>query len=106
MPIENSEDNKRRDEACQLEYSPKGFARTFTFQLLENSLGVLTKETHKRVFQRMLRFAVMPVFVDRNPIGRVTMIVGPIGVTLMMLHVNALVKNLAEPDRDRFHDAE
>ena len=54
----------------------------------------------------MLRFTVMAVFVDRNPIDRVTMIVGPIGVALVMLHVNALIKNLAEPDRNRFHDAE
>src|SRR4030095_1229131 len=61
MPVQYTEDHKSRDEAHQLEYSPEGFARMFTFQLLENSLGVLTKETHERVFQRMFRFTVMPV---------------------------------------------
>ena len=78
----------------------------FTFQLLQNSLGVLAEETHERVFQRMLRFTVMPVFVDRNPIDRVTMIVGSVGVALVMLHVNALVKDLTEANGNRFHDAE
>ena len=31
MPIKDSEDNKRRDETCQLEYSPERFAGIFTF---------------------------------------------------------------------------
>ena len=34
------------------------------------------------------------------------MLIGPIGVSLVVLHVNALVENLAEPNGDRFHDAE
>jgi hypothetical protein len=54
----------------------------------------------------MFRFTVMAVLVNRNPIDRVTMIVGSVGVALVMLHVNALVKNLAEANRNRFHDAE
>ncbi len=86
--------------ARQLEYSPKRFARIFAFQLLEDSLGVLAKETQERVFQRMLRLTVMAVLVNRNPIDRLTMFVGSVGVTLMMLHVNALVKDLAEANGD------
>ncbi len=54
----------------------------------------------------MFRFTVIAVLVNRNPIDRVTMIVGSVGVSLVMLHVNAVVKNLAEADGDRFHDAE
>ena len=54
----------------------------------------------------MFRFTVMAMLVNRNPIDRVAMIVGSIGVSLVMLHVNALVKDLAEPDGDRFYDAE
>ena len=106
MPVENAEYHKSRNKACQLEYSPKGLAWTFAFKFLEDSLGILAKETDKGVFQRMLRFTVMTVFVDRNPINRVTMIVGSVGVALVMLHVNAVIKNLAEPDRDRLHNAE
>jgi hypothetical protein len=106
MPVEDAKDNKSRHEARQLEHSPKRLTRVLALHLFENSLGIFAKETHERVFQRMLRFTVMTVFVDRNPIDGVTVFVGPIGVALVMLHVNALVKNLAEPDRNRFHDAE
>src|SRR6266849_2061540 len=56
MPVEYTEDHKSRDEAHQLEHSPKRLARVLALQLLENSLGVLTKETPECVFQRMLRF--------------------------------------------------
>src|SRR4029077_8234770 len=69
-------------------------------------LGILAKEAYERVFQRMFRFTVMAVLVNRNPIDRVTMIVGPVGVALVMLHVNALVKDLTEANGNRFHDAE
>jgi hypothetical protein len=54
----------------------------------------------------MLGFTVVPVLVNRNPVDRVAMFVGPIGVALVMLHVNALVENLTETNRNRFHDAE
>ena len=106
MPVQYTEDHKSRDEAHQLEHSPKRLARVFSLQFLENGLGILAKETHERVFQRMFRFTVMAVLVNRNPIDRVTMIVGSVGVALVMLHVNALVKDLTEANRNRFHDAE
>ena len=100
MPVQNTEHNERSDKARQLEHSPKRLPRVLPFQFLEDGFGILAKETDKRVFQRMFRFTVMAVLVNRNPIDRVTMIVGSIGVSLVMLQVNALVKNLPEPDRD------
>src|SRR5215831_18084674 len=106
MPIKNTEDYKSGDETHQLEHSPKRVARVLAFQLLEDSLWILAKETDKRVFQRMFGFSVMAVFVNRNPINGITTFVGQVGVSLVMLHVSALVKNLAEPNRDRFHYAE
>ena len=106
MPVKDPKDDKRRDETHQLEYSPKRLARTLPFQFLEDSFWVLAKETDEGVFQRMLRIPAMAVLVNRNPIDRLTMLIGPVGVSLVMLHVNALVKNLAEPDSNRFHDAE
>ena len=48
----------------------------------------------------------MAMFLNRNPINGVTMIVRPVGIAFVMLHVNALVKNLTESNRDRFQDAE
>ena len=106
MPVQNTEDYKSRDEAHQFEHSPKRLARVLALQFLEDGLGILAKETDKRVFQRMFRFTVMAVLVNRNPIDRVTMIVGAVGVALVMLHVNALVKDLTEANGNRFHDAE
>jgi hypothetical protein len=35
----------------------------FALQFLEDGLGILTKETHERVFQRMFRFTVMAVLI-------------------------------------------
>src|SRR5262245_1375280 len=106
MPVKNAEDDKSCNEACQLEHSPKRLARVLAFELVQNSLGILAEETDKSVFQRMFRFTVMAMLVNGNPIDRVAVLVGPVGVSLVMLHVNALVKNLAEANSDRFHDAE
>src|SRR5207247_2590529 len=64
MPVKDAENNKRDNEACQLEHSPKRLSRIFAFQFLENSLRVLTKETARRIFQRMLCFTVMAVLVN------------------------------------------
>lgn len=53
----------------------------------------------------MFGFTVVAMLIDRNPIDSFTGLIRPIGIPLVMLHVNAFVENLAEPDRDRFHDA-
>src|SRR5262245_48625387 len=45
MPVENTEDHKRCNEAHQLEHSPKRLARVLAFQFLEDGLGILAKET-------------------------------------------------------------
>src|ERR1043166_988866 len=49
MPVENSQNNKSRDKARQLEHSPERRARVLPFQFLEDSLGILAKETAERV---------------------------------------------------------
>jgi len=38
----------------------------------------------------------MSMFVDRDPIDRLAILTRPVSVSLVVLHVNALVKNLAE----------
>ena len=106
MPVQNTEDHKSRDKAHQLEHSPKRLARILALQFLEHGFWVFAEEAYERVFQRMFRFTVMAVFINRNPIDGLAMIVGPVGVALVMLHMNALVKNLAEANSNRFHDAE
>ena len=54
----------------------------------------------------MLRLAVIAVFIDGDPINRVAMFVRTISISSVMLHVNALIEDLTEADRNRLHDAE
>src|SRR5437763_13820559 len=105
MPVQNTEHNERSDKARQLEHIPKRLPRVLPFQFLEDGFGILAKESDKRVFQRMFRFTDMAMLVNRNPIDRVAMIVVQIGVSLLMLFVNALVKVMAVPDRYRLLSA-
>src|SRR2546423_769836 len=49
----------------------------------------------------MFGFAVMPMLVDRKPIDGLAACIRPVRVSLVMLHVNAIVEGLAKTDRDR-----
>src|ERR1700758_4240732 len=93
MPVENAENDKSRDERYELGHAPKRLARILAFQLLKDGLWIFTEKAHERIFECTLRFAVVAMLVNRDPIDGITMLVGAIGVPLMMLHVNALVKN-------------
>jgi hypothetical protein len=53
----------------------------------------------------MFGFAIVSMFVNRNPIDGFANLIWSIGIAFMMLHVNAFLENLVKPDRDRFHDA-
>jgi len=62
--VENTEDNKVRDERRELKNSPKGFARIFALQFPENGLGIFAKEAEEGVRERMFSFTVVAVFVN------------------------------------------
>ena len=47
----------------------------------------------------------MPVFVNGDPVDGFAVIVGPIGISLMVLHVNGVVIGLREAAGDRLNDA-
>ena len=100
MPVKDTEDNKCADKQCELGYAPKRLARILPFQLFKDGLGIFTEKTEESVFEWTLGFAVVTMLVNGNPIDRLAVLVGAIGVTLVMLHVNALVENLAEADCD------
>ena len=99
VPVENAEDHKSRDERREFEDSPKCLARILTFEFLKNRLEIFAEKTQESVFEGMLGFTFVTVFVNRNPIDCPTVLVGPIGVSLVMLHVNAFVEDLAKADR-------
>ncbi len=100
MPVEDAEDHKSRDERREFEDSPKRLARILPFQFLKDGLGIFAEKTQKSIFKRMLGFTFVTVFVNRNPIDGPTVLVGAVGVSLVMLHVNAFVEDLAKADRD------
>ena len=66
----------------------------------EDRFGIFAKEAEERVLQWMFRFAALAMFVDRNPINGLPVFVRPVRVSLVVLHVNAFVENLTEPDRN------
>jgi hypothetical protein len=105
-PVENSQRHKCRNKKRQLRDSPERLTRIFAFKFPINRFWIFAEETQKRVFKRMLRFAVVSMFVNRNPIDCRAVVIEPVGISLMMLHVDAFIENLAKADRDRLQDAE
>src|SRR5262249_59225926 len=99
-PVENTENDKCADKQCELGHAPKRFVRILAFQLFKNGLGIFTEKTQERIFEWTLRFALVTVFVNGNPIDGLPVLVGTVSVTFVMLHVNAFVENLAEADGD------
>src|SRR5947207_5855347 len=101
MPVQNAEGNKSSHEKRDLHHAPISFPRILALYRLENGLGIVAKKAEEHVAQRMFGFAVMPMLVDRKPIDGVAVFVRPVRVSLVMLHVNAIVEGLAKADCDR-----
>ena len=97
-PVEGAEDYKRENEQRQFCHAPEGVAGVFAFQFSINRLRVFTEETQESVLE--LGVTVMSMPVNGNPIDCLTMLVRAVSVSLVVLHVNALVENLAKPNGD------
>ena len=100
MPVKDAEDNKCAHKHCELSHAPKRLARILPLQLVEDCLGIFTEKTQERIFECTLGFAIVAMLVNGNPIDGLAVLVRAVGVSLVMLHVNALVKNLSEANRD------
>jgi hypothetical protein len=48
----------------------------------------------------------MAMFVNREPVDGLAALVRPVGVPIVVLHVHAIVKGLAEPNDDRLEQSE
>ena len=75
-------------------------------QLAFDRRRIVAEETEENVAPRILRFAIVAVSVNRNPIDRLAVFVRPIGVAFVMLHVHDVVIGLRKTTRDRLRDAE
>jgi putative flippase GtrA len=78
----------------------KSVAGIFAFQFSINRLRVFTEETQESVLERVLGVTAVSMLVNGNPIDCLAMLVRAVSISLMVLHVDALIKNLAKPNRD------
>ena len=104
-PVEYAKNDEGRDEKREFQDTPECLAWILALQFLEHGLRIFPKEAEEGVFERVLRVSVVAVLVNRNPVHRLSIFIGQVGIALMMLHMDALVKNLTEADRDRLQDA-
>src|SRR4029453_13333478 len=99
-PVEDAENDECGNEQRQLCNSPESVARVLAFQFPVNRLWIFAEETEESILKRVLWLTVMSMLVDRNPIDCLTILIGPVSVSPVMLHVNAFVKNLAKTNGD------
>ena len=64
VPVQNAEGNEGADKERQLKHAPERFAFILAHQRLENRDGIFPEKAEECVGERMLRFAVVAVFVN------------------------------------------
>ena len=101
VPVQDAERDERAKKENDLDDAPISFPAVLAPHRLENGLGIVAEKAEEHVAQRMFGFAVMPMLVDRKPVDGLAVFVRPVRVSLVMLHVNAIVEGLAEADCDR-----
>src|SRR5438270_154414 len=67
---------------------------------------IIAKKAEKNIAPGILRFTIVPVTVNGNPVNGLAMLIGPISITFMMLHVDDIVIGLRKTAGDRLDDAE
>src|ERR1700731_3534010 len=106
VPVQDTQGDEGAKKENDLYDAPIRFPAVFSLYRLENGLGIIPEKAEKHVAKGMLGFTVIAVLVNRKPIDRLAFFVRPVGVSLVMLHVNAIVEGLAEADGDRFKKRE
>src|SRR5437764_10470705 len=91
---------------AQFDVTPTQFDFTALGQLALDRAGIVTKEAEKNVAPRIFRLTVVPMFVNRDPINRLTIFIRAISIALVMLHVNHVVVGLRKAAGHRFDHSE
>src|SRR6266403_1948308 len=104
-PVEEEHHEEHAGECRQLDISPDEFAAAAFSQFPANCTNIVAEETEEDVTPGILRFAIVPVFIDRDPIGRFTVLIWPISIAFVMLHVDRIVICLRKTARDRLGDS-
>jgi hypothetical protein len=104
-PVEKAKNDEGGHKEREFQDTPESLPGILAFQFLENRLGIFSEETEESIFEGMLRGSIMTMFVNRDPVHRLSIFIGQVRVAFVMLHVDAFIKDLAEADRDRLQDA-
>src|ERR1700738_3717657 len=106
VPVQDPERDECAQKENDLHDAPISFPAVLAPHGLENGFGIVAEKAEEHVAQGMFGFAVMPMLVDRKPVDGLAVFVRPVRVSLVILHVNAIVEGLAETDRDRLEQGE
>jgi hypothetical protein len=106
FPVQRKANGDRRSQDDNFRNSPSRIDRIFSFDFGVDGFWIFPKVTEENVAPGVLRLTVMAVSIDRNPVVRVSVLIGPVAIPHMVPVMNMLVERLRNPKRYRFHDAE
>lgn len=81
--------------------TPGQIAVTALAQLAPDGAYVIPEETEKDITPGVFGFAVVAVFINGKPVDRVAILVRPVGIALVMLHMDGVVIRLGKTACDR-----
>jgi len=93
-PVEQKHDKERSRKCGQFDISPREIAVSALAQFFANRPNIIAKETQENVAPRVFRFAVVAMFVDRDPVNGLAVLVRSISIAPVMLHVDSVVVGL------------
>lgn len=106
LPVQNEANGDGCPQNCNLGNAPTGIDPVLSFNFPIDRLRIFAEVTQENITPWVFRLPIASVPVNRNPIIRVSMLVGPVAVAEMVAVMNVLIEGLRNPKRHRFHDAE
>jgi hypothetical protein len=104
-PVEHKHGEQRDRERRQLKISPKHVIIAAFAQFLTNRADIVAEKTEENISPWTLRFAVVPMAVDGQPIDCITGFILSIRISFVVLHMDAVVHRLRKTVRDRLRDS-
>src|SRR5437667_12267833 len=104
-PVEEKHHEERGGERREFDIAPEKIAISALAQLAFDRTDIVAKETQEHVAPRIFRFAIVPMFVDGNPVDCFSVLIWQVGIALVMLHVDRVVVSLRKAARDRLRNS-
>src|SRR5476651_2250409 len=93
-PVKQEHHEQGGSECGQFNVAPKEIAVAALAQFPTDRTDIVPEKAEEHVTPWILRFAVVAMFIDRNPVNGLASFVRPIGVAFMVLHVDGVVVGL------------